>query len=234
MKLAIMQPYLFPYIGYFQLIAAADKFVVYDDVNFIKQGWINRNRILVNRQSFMFSVPLENQSSFRLIKDTPINRRLYPQWKTNFLKTVTEAYRKAPHFSEVFPMVENIFEESSGSIGDLCRESLETVCGYMEIRTPFVRSSIEFDNTFLSGQDRVIDICRREKAHIYINASGGVELYDQAEFVRNNVELLFIKPVGIAYKQFGENFVSHLSVIDVLMFNQKENARQILRSYEVN
>lgn len=233
MKIAIMQPYLFPYIGYFQLIAAADKFVVYDDVSFIKQGWINRNRILVNRQSYMFSVPLEHQSSFRLIKDTLINRSQYAPWKTKFLKTLTETYRKVPQFSEVLPLVENILAEPSEHIADLSRKSLEAVCGYLEITTPFVRSSTEFDNAALSGQDRVIDICRKEEAQIYINLAGGVELYGTAEFARHGLQLLFIKPVGISYCQSGDNFVPNLSVIDVLMFNSKETVKQMLQSLEV-
>jgi len=233
MKMAIMQPYLFPYIGYFQLINAVDKFVVYDDVHFIKQGWINRNRILVNQKPFFFTVPLKDASSFRLIKDTEIHEPMYQQWYSKFNKTLLDAYRKAPFFETVFPLLESIFSQPGNVIVDLCRRSIKSVCEYLSIETEFVQSSTIYGNEQLKGQARVIDICRCEHAWTYINALGGAGLYNKKDFARENIELFFIKSTPDAYKQFNREFVAGLSIIDILMFNPKVVVREMLRQVEV-
>src|SRR4051812_42347879 len=104
MRLAIMQPYIFPYIGYFQLIAAVDAFVIYDDVNYIKQGWINRNRILFNGKDLLFTVPLENASSFKKINEVSVHKHLYEGWKVKFGKSLRATYFKAPYFNEIISL----------------------------------------------------------------------------------------------------------------------------------
>ena len=233
MKLAIMQPYIFPYIGYYQLILAVDKFVLYDDVNFIKQGWINRNQILVNGSSYLFSVPVSKVSSFCLIKNTKINQNTYFHWQEKFLKTLIQAYKKAPHFQQIFPLVENVFKEETNFVEDLCRRSLMSVCDYLEIKTPFVSASATYENSSLSGQSRVIDICHKECAKIYVNPSGGTELYDKNAFEENNIELYFLESRFTSYKQFNDNFINRLSIIDVLMFNSKDFVRQMLGNFEL-
>lgn len=228
-----MQPYLFPYIGYFQLIAAADKFIIYDDVNFIKQGWINRNQILANSKSLMFSVPLTNQSSFQLIKDTEIHTRLYSQWQIKFKKTLNESYCKATNFEQVLPLIENVFNAPPTLIADLCKRSLETICHYLEIQTQFVWSSEIYENAYLTGQNRVLDICKCERADSYFNSIGGLELYDKTEFAQKGIKLDFIKSKPISYKQLSGNFIPYLSIIDVLMFNSKDTVRQMLSEFEI-
>lgn len=105
MKIAVMQPYLFPYIGYFQLLNAVDMFVVFDDVNFIKKGWINRNNILVNRQKYLFTVPLKDASQNKLIKEVQIAD---DGWQEKFLKTVAQSYKKAEFFDEAFALIEKL------------------------------------------------------------------------------------------------------------------------------
>src|SRR5208283_1135183 len=123
MKLAIMQPYLFPYLGYFQLIAAVDKFVLYDDVAFIKQGWVNRNQILLHGKPHLFSVPLQGASSNKTIRDTLVSFHEYPRWKDKFLKTITLAYSKAPQFEPTRSLLSDVIDSNFGNIGELAWRS---------------------------------------------------------------------------------------------------------------
>ena len=233
MKLGIMQPYLFPYIGYFQHIAFVDKFIAYDDVAFIKQGWINRNRILLNGRDLMFTVKLKDASSFTLIKDTQINDGLYESWKTKFYKTLEQAYKKAPHFKAVFPLIKGVFESENKSIGKLALNSIKSICSYLEISTQFVDSSAIYNNTYLTAQTRVIDICKQENADKYINLKGGMELYSKKHFAEDSISLHFIGTKSITYPQFNHDFVPWLSVIDVLMFNTVAEIKSMLNQYEI-
>ncbi|WP_333600053.1 WbqC family protein [Flavobacterium sp.] len=233
MKLAVMQPYLFPYIGYFQLINAADKFVVYDDVNFIKQGWINRNSILVGGQAFLFTVPLENQSSFQKINETFLNQKFYPSWADKFLKTIEQNYKKAPFFTDVFPMLKKILQTENQSIAGLAVSSIKSVAEYIGIATEFVDSSVNYNNQNLSAQTRVLDICTQEKASQYINLSGGMALYSKSDFSEKGIELQFIQSERIEYSQFNDNFVPNLSIIDILMFNEVSKIKDFLNHYKL-
>jgi hypothetical protein len=234
-KLAIMQPYLFPYIGYFQLMHAVDRFVVYDDVAFIKQGWINRNRILINGEAAYFSVPIRHASSFvtireTLIDDDPQNAR----WVEKLLKTLDNAYRRAPEFARVFPLVESVFQRTTNRIADLAVASLESVADFLEIRIDWVKSSVAYGNDRLKGEDRVIAICGAEQANEYINVAGGRELYSPARFRAHGLALQFIRPKLVEYPQFTNPFVPSLSIIDVLMFNQRERVKELLDSYDLD
>ncbi len=232
-KIAIMQPYLFPYIGYMQLICAVDKFVVYDDVSFIKQGWINRNRILLNCNEQTFTVPLKNASSFVPINKTEINTSLYAGWQVKFLKTITQAYAKAPFFKEVYGLVHNVLNSPCQTISELCVAALQRICAYLGIHTEFVLSPSIYNNNELKAQARVIDICQKEGAKTYINAIGGMELYSKDDFRNAGLELRFIKPQSITYQQFSCNFIPWLSVIDVLMFNSPDETMRLLQQYEM-
>ncbi|WP_027377493.1 WbqC family protein [Kaistella palustris] len=234
MKVAIMQPYLFPYIGYFQLIAAVDKFVVYDDVNFIKGGWINRNNILVNKKSNLFTVPLDNSSSFFLINETKINLKLYSIWKIKFLRTIEQSYKKAPFFNEVYSLIANVLDNYEGDlISKLAVASIKSVCEHLKIQTEIIATSETYNNKRLSGQERVLDICSIENATYYINPIGGLQLYSKEIFKSKNIELNFIKSYSIAYKQFDNKFVSWLSIIDTMMFNSVEEINIMLDKYEL-
>ena len=233
-RVAIMQPYFFPYLGYFQLIASVEKFIVYDDVAFIKQGWINRNRILVDGSVHTFSIPIDDLSSFRLIKDTEVNGRLFPKWKSKFLKTIDMEYRKAPHFEAARSMIERAVSVESRSIARMAVESILEVSSYLGLTTRMILSSRHYKNEFLKGRDRVIDICKKESAESYINVPGGMELYTKEDFEREGIELKFIKPVLKPYSQFGKDFCPGLSMIDVLMFNSPETCRQLVREVELN
>ena len=231
MKLAIMQPYIFPYIGYFQLIKAVDKFVLYDDVNFINRGWINRNRILVNGKESMFSIPLKDASQNKLINEIDVNWDT--NWKNKFLKTIEQSYKKAPFYTEVLPIIEKTIEINGGQFSQIIEQNLRLICEYLDIDTDIISSSTIYQNTDKKAQERILDICLQEKAHHYINPIGGLELYDKAVFAKENMMMSFIKSKTVEYKQFKNDFVPWLSIIDVLMFNSKEKINEFLNNYEL-
>ncbi len=229
MKLAIMQPYILPYIGYFQLINAADKFVVYDNIQFTKKGWINRNRILVNGKDEYFTIPLKKDSDFLNIDQ----RKLSGTFKTErikLLRRITESYRKAPEFNSVYSLLESVINHDEENLFGFIYQSLQAVCKYLDIKTEFIISSaIPIDHQ-LKSQDKVMAICKAMNATQYINPVGAVELYAKEIFKQNNIELNFIKSDPIEYRQFNNVFIPWLSMIDVMMFNSKEKVHEYLQS----
>lgn len=232
MTAAVMQPYFFPYIGYFQMINAVDVFVFYDDVNFIKGGWINRNRMLMNGSDKLFTVPLKDASSFKLIKEVEINNEV-PAY-SKILTTIAQSYKKAPFFSEVFPIIESVLRSPSSTSGDLAILSIKAVNEYLGITSVLKRSSVDFaDTKGLDRAERLIAICKKTGAEQYINAVGGQELYTKEYFASNGIELKFIKSEPIDYKQFDNEFVPWLSIIDVLMFNSKDEVQKMLNCFEL-
>lgn len=234
MKLAIMQPYLFPYIGYFQLIRAVEEFVVYDDVNFIKQGWINRNRTLNNGAPLLFTVPLENASSFSRINEVRVDLKQYNAWKNKFLKTLALNYKKAPQFDTTIGLIGGVLDNfREGSVADLALSGIRAVCGHLGINTKIVPSSSVYNNTHLHGKERVVDICRQTGASHYINPIGGQELYTKEYFKEHHLQLSFIKSLPVTYAQLKEPFVPWLSIIDVLMFNTAGDIVLMLENYEL-
>lgn len=234
MTLGIMQPYLFPYIGYFQLLAAVDRFVVYDDVTFIKQGWINRNRMLINGDAAFFTVPLAHKSSTVTIRDTAISDAPeHEKWAEKLLKSFDNTYRRAPEFARTFPLVERVLTATSSKVAEMAVESIRAVAERLDIRTSIVETSSVYGNADLHGEDRVLAICLAEQANRYVNPSGGRELYSRERFKAQGVELQFIEPRAIEYPQFGGRFVPWLSIVDVLMFNPVERVREFLTACEV-
>lgn len=233
-RIAIMQPYLFPYIGYFQLVKSVNRFVFYDDVSFMKQGWIARNRLLIQNKAVTFSVPVKDQSSFKSIRETQVEPSMFPRWRSKFLKTLVMSYGKSPNFKEAFPIVESVLHMPCESIGDLARKSVLKVFEYLDLKLDIVNSSRVYENEELCGQDRVLNICEREGAREYINAPGGRELYQAEAFRRHGIALRFLEPKHVPYKQFGQAFVPALSIIDVLMFNSKTAVHGMLEEYDLS
>lgn len=226
-----MQPYIFPYIGYFQLIKAVDKFILYDDVNFINRGWINRNRILVNGKDSMFTIPLKDASQNKLINEIDVNWD--NNWKSKFLKTIEQSYKKAPFYAEVHPIIEKTIEADGGQFSSIVELNLRLICDYLEIKTEIISSSLIYQNTNKKAQERILDICLQEKADHYINPIGGLDLYYKEAFAKENMQMNFIKSLSFEYKQFKNEFVPWLSIIDVLMFNSKEEINKFLDNYEL-
>lgn len=233
MRIAVMQPYIFPYIGYFQMVKAVDKFVFYDDVNFIKRGWINRNKILINGKDNIFSIPLVKASQNISINQTYIKSETFKSWREKFLQTLTFNYKKAPHFKEVNTIINQVLHTECDTISELAIESVISVSKYLELETEFIIASKRFNNKSLERQDRLIDISIKENAAQYINALGGQELYTKESFQEKGIILNFIKTSPITYKQFNDEFVPWLSIIDVLMFNSVDQVNEMLDKYEL-
>ena len=229
MKLAIMQPYFVPYIGYWQLINAVDEYVIYDDVNFIKGGCINRNRILVNGEWKFLNVPMSGASSNKLISEVYVNADINLIKKR--LRMVQNAYGKAPYYSEVYPIVESIFRCGQENLSEYIIASIRIICTYLGITTKLVRSSELKKNSNLKSQSKVLDICRLLGATEYYNAIGGRNLYSSNDFAREGISLKFLQTDEIVYEQFGNEFQDSLSIIDVMMFNSKEEIQTLLYKY---
>lgn len=229
MKLGIMQPYFMPYIGYWQLMNLVDQYVIYDDVNFIKGGWINRNRILVNGVPKYFNVPMLGASPNLLINEVRVDHNEAIIRKN--LRILEAAYRKAPCYEAVRPMLEDILWCQEEDIAKYIRHSFDVIGEYLGIRTKLILSSdLNKDNT-LKGQDKVLAICKLLGAAEYYNAIGGQELYSYEAFRENGVRLNFVKTKDIEYRQFENEFQPNLSIIDVMMFNSRERVREYLEDY---
>lgn len=231
MRIGIMQPYIFPYIGYYQLVQAVDKFVMYDDVNFINKGWINRNNILVNNKAHLFSIPLKDASQNRKINEIIIAED--DSWKKKMLKTIDLAYKKAPYFNEAFTLISDILLSGLLYIHQLAKNSIIAIAGYLDFNTIFIESSSDYNNAHLKGQDRIVDICLQEGADHYINPIGGIDIYSKHLFEQKGIKFNFIKTNFISYRQFTNEFVPNLSIIDILMFNSKDKIKQMLDDYEL-
>lgn len=224
-----MQPYLFPYIGYFQLIQNVDEFIVYDNIQFTKKGWINRNRILVNGNESYLTLPLKKDSDYLDIKD----RYITEDWtieRKKIINKIKETYIKAPFFQTVFPLIEEIFNFENKNLFQFIYNSLKQINNYLDIKTPLiVSSSIEINHS-LKAEDKVIALCKARLANNYINPIGGIELYSKEIFKEEGLELQFLKTNNIIYPQFKNEFVPFLSIIDVIMFNNKEKVLEYLNS----
>ncbi len=231
MRLAIMQPYFLPYIGYFQLIAAADIFVVYDNIKYTKKGWINRNRMLQNGKDVMFSLPLKSGSDSLDIGD----RELAADFnRDKLLNQFKGAYRQAPYFERTFPLIEQIVRHKDANLFRFLLHSIVKTCGHLGITTKIrISSEIPIDHA-LKSQDKVLALCEAVGATTYVNAIGGMELYSKKAFLGKGVELKFIKSKPFEYAQFGNEFVPWLSIVDVMMFNAPAQIGDAIRGgYEL-
>lgn len=221
-----MQPYFLPYIGYFQLMAAVDRFVVLDDVNYINRGWINRNRLLLKGAAHTFTVPLIGVSQNKLICDIELADD--DVWRDKLLRTIRQTYAKAPCYANVSGLMERIIRYPVCRLDAFLLNSLREVAEYFALRTEIVDSSRIYSNTQLRGQARILDICRQERAERYVNASGGQALYERARFSDQGIELQFLRSRPLSYMQGGAEFVPWLSILDVMMFNPQPEARRLL------
>lgn len=230
MKVGIMQPYFFPYLGYWQLIAAVNKYVVYDDVAYIKGGWINRNNILMNGKPSLITLPLDNSSSFRNINEISVVKD--PKAVEKIIKTLNIAYAKAPYKHEVLPMIEQLLAEND-NIAMLNYNAILRINEYLGVDTEIILSSRLDKQCELKGQDKVIHINKLLGSDCYINAIGGMELYDRNAFAAEGIELKFLKLDEVAYVQLKNEFVPNLSIIDVLMFNGVSGTKELLRKFKL-
>lgn len=225
MKVAVMQPYFLPYIGYFQLIAAVDLFIVYDNIKFTKKGWINRNRYLSNGKDQTFTIPVKQGSDALDVRD----REVAPDFdRDKLLNRFREAYRRAPCFTATFPLIEQAVCFAQGNLFDFIRHSIEIVCKHLGVQTELRASSrVQIDHE-LKKEHKVLALCAAVGATTYVNPIGGTELYSQDDFRRHNIELKFLRSRPFEYAQFGGPFVPWLSIVDVMMFNSLDTIRDDL------
>ncbi len=228
MIVAIMQPYFFPYIGYWQLLCAADTFVVYDDVNYIKQGYINRNSILVGNEAQKITLEVIGASSNKLINEVQVGGNA-----KKLLKGIEQAYKKAPQYEKVFPLIQNILENPEKNLAKFLGNSIQKISTYLNIDVKILYSSEIEKNCSLKAQDKILDICQQLGVTHYVNAIGGQELYSKEAFKSKNLELNFIQTELIEYKQFKNEFVPYLSIIDIMMFNSKKDIQNMLNNYKL-
>ena len=204
-SLAIMQPYLFPYIGYFQLINAVDTFVFYDDVNYIKRGWINRNKLLINNEAKMFTIPVLKASQNKLINEIDIG--VEEKWLTQFFITLEYNYKKAPHYDAIFELISYVFNQNCKTISELTILSVKTISNFLGLKTKFECSSIDYPSTKgMAKASRLIEICKKNNSSEYINPIGGKELYNKQEFIGQGINLSFIEGEIVSYSQFNNTF----------------------------
>ncbi len=216
MKAAIMQPYFFPYIGYFQLIASVDTFIVYDNIKYTKKGWINRNRILQNGRDMIISLPLKTDSDYLDIVDREL---AFGFNRDKLINQIKGAYRHAPYFQQTFPLVESLLRHDEVNLFRFLYNVVVRTCEHLGITTTIrISSNIDIDHS-LKNQDKVLALCAAVGAHTYVNAIGGSALYSKQTFRAQGIELAFIQSRPFEYPQFDNVFVPWLSIIDVMMFN---------------
>ena len=229
MILAIMQPYLFPYIGYYQLAYHSDLFIFYDDVNYIKGGYINRNNILTKNGFQLFTIPIIKASSFKKINE------LYFQEDTRkILTSISQTYSKAPYFSSIFPLIEKILNDNNRNVANIASRSIIEVFQYIGLKLHHDFSSKINYNRGNSAQEKIYELCKVNNANKYVNAYGGMSLYDKDEFKKRNIELGFINSIPTPYTQINSSeFIKNASMIDILMNCSKDEIINQLNNYTV-
>ena len=234
MRVAIMQPYVFPYLGYYQLLHAADVFVCFDDVNFIKKGWINRNRILLNGAPFTFTIPIQGMSQNITIRDSHIAPD--PAWRIKLLGNLKQGYGRAPFYDTVFPLVEQLIQQASGSIADLAEASIRLVADHLALPVRITRSSALGIAEGVKGQERILQVAKAHGAAHYINPANGAHLYSEERFAQARITLRFLRmEADLRYPQQGKgDFVPGLSMLDLLMNVPPEGIRDLLARYTLH
>lgn len=229
MILAGNQPYFLPYIGYWQLIHSADVFKISDDYRYIEKGWVNRNRILINGEPQYYRLEVIHPSSNKNINDLFINE--IPIEKKR--RQLDFTYHRAPCFQPTMEVMERIYSCPERNLADFLTNSIREICCYLGIETKIIRTSDFPHNSDYKREYRIYDLCHRIGADTYYNAIGGRELYSVEEFRNHGIELGFLKSGEIQYKQFKNEFVPNLSILDVMMFNSAEQIHEMLNDYSI-
>lgn len=229
---SVMQPYLFPYLGYFQLIARSDVFVLGDNLQYAKGSWINRNRILLNGQPKLITIPLRKDNL-----TAPINQRWlsenYPHEAQKLLKTLEQGYTNAPYKAETLELVRQILACPECNLARFIENSIRRICTHLQIATPIhIGSELDLPAR-MDKQERIISIAQKMKADLYINSIGGTALYSSAHFRAHGLALRFLRMDDLSYPQLKHPFVPSLSIIDVLMFNSRSEAQALLERFSL-
>jgi len=231
MKVGVMQPYFLPYIGYWQLLKFVDRFVIYDNIQYVKRGWINRNRYLKDGSDTLFSIPLKKDSDYldinkRVISDSFSSKKLINKFDI--------AYKSAPYYLDVLPLLIDIINISHKNLFRYIYESVILMCSFLDIDSSkiIISSDIEIDHS-LRSEEKVLAICKAQNASTYINPIGGVEMYHENNFNNVGMQLQFLRAKDLVYNQYIDKFVPSLSIIDVMMFNSVEETKLLLKKYEL-
>lgn len=229
-----MQPYFFPYLGYFQLINSADQFILFDTPQFIRHGWIERNFVLKpNAEKLYIKVPLKKHQRNTAINDVLINNEL--NWKEKILAQLISYKKKAPHYYKVINLIKSALEINTNSIVKLNHSVIIEVCNYLEIKTPVkIWSEMGLKiNKVIASDEWALEICKAINANEYINPIGGKEFFDTTKYEKENIKISFLQCEAQEYKQFGEVFVPYLSIIDLLMFCGKKEVKSMLNKFNL-
>ncbi|RKF19642.1 hypothetical protein DBZ36_04020 [Alginatibacterium sediminis] len=227
MKIAIMQPYFLPYIGYFQLIKAVDTFVLYDDIQYTKKGWINRNRLSCKDGEVAISLPIKKDSDYLNVNQRFISEA-WNQERTKLLRKIDAWYSKSPFFTQVYPLLERILLDDSRNLFDFIYSSLKVLIEFLGISTSIIKSSSLLLDNDLKGQSKVLQICEELNALTYVNPQGGVDMYRRGNFEAKGLKLEFLFSQAEPYDQLSSSFIPYLSIVDVLMFNDLETVNTML------
>lgn len=229
MKLAIMQPYFFPYIGYFSLIMQSDAFIIFDTPQFMRKGWIERNRIgKLTGGSVYIKVPLNKADLNTKIKDMSIDNT--SDWRGKILSQLDIYKKRAPFYNNVLNIVEDVLNTETSSIVHLNKIALEKVCHYLGVDKKFtIFSEMNLEIEYPQAPDEwALNICKALGVKSYVNATGGESFFDMNKYSNNDIQLCFINQPIEEYKQFGDEFEPGLSIIDVMMFNSPEKVIEML------
>ncbi len=227
-----MQPYFLPYIGYWQLIRAVDKFVVLDDVNYINRGWINRNRIAVDGNPLWMTLPLVGASQNRLICDID----LLPDngWRARMAAMVGNAYKGTESHFQKMQFFQDLLDCAQGNLSDFLRVAIQRICSLLEIVAEIIPTSRIFSKGELKGQHRILDICEKLGAKEYLNPPGGRALYDAELFDSRGIQLMFLEhPSGELGLRSGSPNGEPLSILDTLMMNPKSAVQRGVTAFRV-
>jgi len=233
MKLGIMQPYFLPYIGYISLIKHTDMFILLDEVQFIRHGWIERNRILKPTEGWQYiQVPLQKHTQTELIKNIKINNDL--NWGKKILSQIEHYKKKAPYYRRVVDLLKEIFSKQYTTIVELNKDSLNAICDYLSIKKDIcVFSEMGLTIDPISEPDEwALNISKARHANEYRNPHGGVSIFNKEKYDRANIALVFQEVKAEEYLQkTNQPFIPNLSILDVLMFNLPETANLMLDNF---
>lgn len=226
-----MQPYFIPYIGYFQLIQAVDIFVLYDDIEFTKKGWIHRNRIIGNGKEKLITIPIRKDSDYLDINQRKLSKNASTELD-KFLRIIKQSYKNSACFHKVYPIAEKIFNYKTDNLFDFVFHAFDNINQYLQIDTKIIKSSeLALDHKVFKGQEKVIEIVKSLEGDKYINAIGGLCLYDANAFRQNQIELKFLQTRTANYYQDTAEFTPNLSILDVMMNNEKIEVIRMLNNY---
>jgi hypothetical protein len=225
LRLAIMQPYFFPYVGYFQLIKSVDHFIFLDNVNFIKKGWINRNQFLVSGAPHLFTIALKNVSQNALISDTMIYNK--ESSRADLINLIDRNYGAAEFKHIGIELVEQSFSSLSGNT--ICELAARTVCTaskMLGLNTSFSFAS-DYDCDGATGARRILALCEHLSATHYVNLPGGKDLYCERDFQQRKIELQFLDVTLREYPVATFDWIPRLSVLDLIMNNGAQSKNYI-------